>query len=95
MELVEEYYKHIAPLFSVQRENVHVPNLQMLNAILYVAEHGCKWRGLPLRFGPWHTIYVRMNRWSKGGVLDRVFKHIQRKQLVRISRQWCRWTAPS
>ena len=28
----------------------------MLNAILYVAEHGCKWRGLPLRFGNWHTI---------------------------------------
>ena len=84
MELTEEGYKHIASLFPVQRGNVHVPNLQVLNAILYVAEHGCKWRGLPPRFGPWHTIYVRMNRWSKNGVLDRVFEHIQRKQLVRI-----------
>ena len=24
---------------------------------------GCKWRGLPQRFGNWHTIYTRMNRW--------------------------------
>ncbi|KOR45865.1 transposase, partial [Xanthomonas oryzae] len=24
-------------------------NLQVVNAILYVAEHGCKWRGLPKR----------------------------------------------
>ena len=23
------------------------PHLPVLNAILYVAEHGCKWRGLP------------------------------------------------
>ena len=42
-------------------------NLKVLNAIFYVAEHGCKWRGLPARFGNWHTVYVRMNRWSKAG----------------------------
>ena len=51
---------------------------------LYVAEHGFKWRGLPKRFGNWHTIYTRMNRWSKAGVLDRVFEELQRSQVVRI-----------
>jgi len=30
---------------------VSLTNLQVLNAILYVAEHGCKWWGLPSRFG--------------------------------------------
>ncbi|MBI1955922.1 MAG: transposase, partial [Acidobacteria bacterium] len=39
-----------------------------------MAEHGWKWRGLPQRFGNWHTIYTRMNRWSKAGVLDSVFE---------------------
>ena len=38
----------------------------------------------PKRFGPWHTIYTRMNRWSKSGVLDAVFERLQREQLVRI-----------
>ncbi len=46
----------------MQRGNVSLSNLQFLNAVLYVAEHGCKWRGLPKRFGNWHTIYTRMNR---------------------------------
>ena len=68
----------------MQRGNVSHSNLQVLNAILYVAEHGCKWRGLPARFGNWHTIYMRMNRWSKSGVLDRVFEQLQRERIVRI-----------
>ena len=84
MELTEAQYERIAPLLPVQRGNVRISNLQVLNAILYVAEHGCKWRGLPPRFGRWHTVYTRMNRWSKNGVLDRVFEHLQREQLVRI-----------
>ena len=31
---------------------------------------------LPKRFGNWHTIYTRMNRWSESGVLDRVFAEV-------------------
>lgn len=53
--------------FPVQRGNVSLTNLQVVNAILYVAEKGCKWRALPKRFGNWHTIYTRMNRWAKAG----------------------------
>ena len=45
---------------------------------------GLQWRGLPPRFGNWHTIYTRMNRWSKNGVLDRVFEHLQRERIVRV-----------
>jgi hypothetical protein len=41
-------------------------------------------RGLPKRFGNWHTIYTRMNRWSKSGVMDRVFDQLQLEQIVRI-----------
>jgi len=59
-------------------------NLDVLTAILYVAEQGCKWRGLPKRFGNWHTIYTRMNRWNKSGVMDRVFEKLQQSQIVRI-----------
>ena len=68
----------------MRRGNVSLANLQVLNAILYVAAQGCKWRGLPKRFGPWHTIYMRMNRWAKNGVLDRVFEKLQREQIVRV-----------
>ena len=39
---------------------------------------------MPKRFGNWHTIYTRMNRWSKAGVLDQVFERLQREQIVRL-----------
>ena len=84
MEITEAQYLRIAPELPRQRGNVSISNLQVLNALLYVAEHGCKWRGLPKRFGNWHTIYTRMNRWSKAGVLDQVFGRLQREQIVRI-----------
>jgi transposase len=84
MEITEEQYARIKDSLPVQRGNVSLTNLQFLNAVLYVAEHGCKWRGLPKRFGNWHTIYTRMNRWSKSGAMDRVFEKLQLEQIVRI-----------
>ena len=84
MELTQAQYEQIEHLFPRQRGNVTLSNLDVLNAILYVAEHGCKWRGLPERFGNWHTIYTRMNRWAKSGVLDRVFAELQRQQIIRV-----------
>lgn len=84
MEISAEQFKRIEHCLPRQRGNVSLSNRSVLNAILYVAEHGCKWRGLPTRFGNWHTIYTRMNRWSKAGVMDRVFEQLQRDQIVRI-----------
>ena len=84
MEITPEQFATIEHCLPKQRGNVSLSNLQVVNAILYVAEHGCKWRGLPKRFGNWHTIYTRMNRWTKAGVLDRMFEELQRAQVVRI-----------
>ena len=56
----------------------------MVNAILYVAANGCKWRALPSHYGPWHSVYTRMNRWAKAGVLDAVFTHLQKQHLMQV-----------
>ena len=84
MELTEDQHKHVAPVLPMQRGNVRVSNLHGLNAILYVAEQGYTWRGFRSRFGRWHTLDTRMNRWSKNGGITRVFAHLQKDQLVRI-----------
>jgi transposase len=84
MMITEEQFRRVEECFPTQRGNVEISNLDMLNAILYVAEHGCKWRGLPKRFGRWHTVYTRMNRWAKAGVLDRVFTALQEEEIIRI-----------
>ena len=84
MEITPEQFARIEHCLPTQRGNVSMTNLQVVNAMLYVAEHGCKWRGLPKRFGNWHTIYTRMRRWEKAGVLDKMFEELQREQVVRI-----------
>ena len=84
MEITEKQFEKIKDILPIQRGNVNLPNLQFLNAVLFVAEHGCKWRGLPPRFGKWHSVYTRMNRWAKNGVLDRVFEKLQTEQIVHI-----------
>jgi transposase len=84
MEITAEQFARVEHCLPTQRGNVSMSNLNVLNAILYVAEHGCKWRGLPKRFGNWHTIYTRMSRWAKSGVLDRAFEQLQQAQVVQI-----------
>jgi transposase len=84
VQITEAQYRRIEDCLPRQRGNVSLSNLQVINAILHVAEQGCKWRGLPSRLGNWHTIYTRMNRWSKAGVLNRVFARLQQEQIIQI-----------
>jgi transposase len=85
MKITQQQYEKIAASFPRQRGNVTIDNLTMLNAMLHVLEHGCKWRGLPNSFGNWHSIYTRMSRWSKNGVLDRILKRLQHDNIFHVS----------
>jgi transposase len=85
MELTEAQSRPIERCLPTQRGHVTLENLQVLKAILYVAAHGCHWRGLPKQFGNWHTISTRMTRWAKSGVRDRVFPQLQPAQVLRVT----------
>ena len=95
MRLTEDQYEVIRPLLPVQRGKVRIANLDVINAVLYVAENGCKWRALPERFGNGHTIYTRLRRWAEAGVLDRLFQALQEHRLIRIRVEWVGLDSPS
>ncbi len=82
--MTEAHLKRIEESLPVERGNVSMEVLNFLNAVLYVMENGCKWRRLPERFGNWHTIYTRMNRWSKNGVWDRLFARLQQEGVLAV-----------
>lgn len=42
-------------------------NRLVIEAVLWIARTGSPWRDLPERFGYWHRIYVRYNRWAHKG----------------------------
>jgi transposase len=74
--------KDYPPFPAKQRGNVKVDNSRFLDTVIYICESGCKWRALPETFGPWHTIYVRINHWVKNGVLERIFHALQEEQIT-------------
>jgi len=85
MEITKEQYKRIAPHLPLQRGNVSIDNLTLVNAILYIVENGCKWRALPRSYGKWYTVYKRVNRWAKSGVLERLFLALQEEEIAVIN----------
>jgi transposase len=84
MEITQEQYERIAHCFPKPRGILRYDHLKVLNAILFIAENGAKWRRLPERYGHWHTVYTRMRDWAKKGVLARVFEALQQEQIIAI-----------
>ena len=82
MEITESQFEKIKHVLPLPRGNVKHDPLVLLNGMLYVLENGCKWRALPARFGPWNTVYRRWERWSKKGVISRVFQELARIGVV-------------
>jgi transposase len=50
-----------------------LPDRQFLEALLFLADSGCKWRQLPERYGAWDAVYNRYRRWLAAGIFERMF----------------------
>lgn len=85
MKITQKQYQRIEPYLPVQRGNVEIENITFVNAILYIVENGCKWRGLPKQFGKWNSVYQRCRRWAKSGVLQRLFIALQKEQIIAVN----------
>ena len=87
MNITKEQYARIEKYFPVQRGNVKIDNCTFINAILYIAENGCKWRALPEKYGKWNSIYQRFKRWCENGVIRRIFNALQQEKIIAIKVQ--------
>ena len=85
MELTKEQYKQIEECFPVPRRKPEISNIDALNAALHMLENGCKWRSLPKKYGKWNSVYVRLRRWCKQGVLQKAFLLLQEKGIIETS----------
>ena len=54
-------------------------NRLFLDALLWMARSGGRWRDLPERFGGYQSVKRRYYRWIEMGVLDRVLAHLIRE----------------
>ena len=84
MEINIRQYERLKHILPVQRGNVAVENMTLINALLYMCENGCKWRRLPKEYGNWHVIYKRFNRWAKAGIIDKLFRELHVQQIAEM-----------
>jgi transposase len=52
---------------------------QIVDAIFYIADNGCKWRNLPCDFPPWRTVHAIFTRWYQDGDVDAVHNDLREK----------------
>ena len=72
MELTKIQSKKIGELRPIARKPAKVSNYKFMYAMFHIIENGCKWRALPKKYGEWHTVYVKFNRWAKNGTIAKV-----------------------
>ena len=47
-----------------------------------MVKNGCTWRSLPEKYGKWHTAYMRFNRWTNKGIIQRINEQLQGMQII-------------
>ena len=47
---------------------------RVLNGIIFRMRTGCQWDQLPEKFGPKSTVHDWFQRWSAGGVMERIWR---------------------
>ncbi|MFG2463791.1 IS5 family transposase [Streptomyces sp. NPDC048523] len=52
------------------------PRREIVDAIRYVVDTGCKWRAMPADFPPWRTVWGFMARWAAAGVIGQIRDHL-------------------
>src|SRR6202048_4131828 len=75
--LRDDQWERIKDLLPGREGHVGVTakdNQLFVEAVLYRFRAGIPWRDLPARFGEWHRVYVRFDRWSKSGIWLTIFE---------------------
>jgi len=83
-EISDQAWAALAPHLSGKAGDVGrtgADNRLFLNAVFWVARHGCAWRALPARFGKHDTLRKRSRRWAEKGIWQRLFEAVQEPDL--------------
>lgn len=77
--LRDDQWARIEPFVPGGRKGKRGPRSngrQFIDALLWMARSGGRWRDLPERFGPYERAKKRYYRWVEMGVLERVFEAV-------------------
>jgi transposase len=76
-EVTDAQWARIEPFVPGGRAGRRGPrsdNRSFVNALIWMARSGGRWRDLPERYGNYQTVKRRYYRWVENGVLDALFE---------------------
>ena len=83
-EPFEQINRWLPPEDSRRGRPPKVKNREALEGILHILRTGTPWRDLPKAYGPWHTIYMRWQRWINSGVWWNILMLLKRLKGVEL-----------
>lgn len=63
----------LRPFFPKSRGKLRADDSRVLSGIIYIKKNGLQWKDAPALYGPPQTLYNRFVRWSRMGVIARIF----------------------
>lgn len=76
-ELRDDQWAIIEPFVPGGRKGKRGPRSdgrKFINALLWLARSGARWRDIPERYGKYQTIKMRYYRWLEKGIVDTIFQ---------------------
>ena len=80
-DLTDKQWEEIQPLLVGMR-NRKWSKRELLNAVFYLVDSGCKWRQLPHDFPPVFTVHSFYRRAKLSGLWDKILEH-----MVKVTRK--------
>ena len=60
---------------------------EVMNALMYVADNGIKWRAMPHDLPAWQTVYGYFRRWSQNGMWEHVNQALGKEVRIAAGRE--------
>lgn len=79
-DLTDEQWAALEPLLPKGKKPGRPPRWsrrQLIDGIRWRVRVGAPWRDVPLRYGPWQTVYGRFRRWQRDGTWARILAGLQ------------------
>jgi len=84
-DVTDKQWEQIKELFIGLRE-YDWPKRELVNAVLYLVENGCKWRSLPHDFPPYSTVHSFYRRAKISGLWDKILEFLVKKTRIAAER---------
>lgn len=90
-DLTDTEWTKLKPLLPPDENRIGSPRevelREVVNALMYVADNGIKWRAMPHDLPAWQTVYGYFRRWSQSGLWEQLNQALFKQVRIESGRE--------